>query len=55
LTTDAASTPGSARADRQAIDGKRTFNFQDLQPCHLLQCLDYLIPLNERHLKMIVK
>ena len=23
----------------QAIDGKRTFTFQDLQPCRLLQCL----------------
>src|SRR5215469_9600846 len=34
------------------IDGKRTSTFQDLQPCRLLQCLDFSIPINERHLKM---
>src|SRR5207247_8486456 len=26
----------------QVIDGKRTFTFQDLQPCRLLQCLTSL-------------
>jgi hypothetical protein len=35
----ASARSGYAIRPIQAIDGKRTFTFQDLQPCRLLQCL----------------
>jgi hypothetical protein len=38
----ASARSGYAIRPIQAIDGKRTFTFQDLQPCRLLQCLTNL-------------